>query len=768
MSKFADRYFEVQPWSVLEKGFDPDYALVSESVFSLGNEYTGLRGYFEEGYSGDRLQGSYINGVYEQRDTNGQGYKGVIGFTEFMVNAVDWTYVRLAFNDVQLDLKKSRISDFKRELTFTSGLLTRSFVWHVDEETDVELSFERFLSMTKEHLAGQKIRVKVLKGRGQLSFSYGLDFSNMHHNLNTNLWDLIEKTGDPESQTIEAQTMRTRQRVFCQARTKWQMLGGFEIGNDGYPDIDTRDEKAIIISKQFLMEPGNQVDFEKLVLIDSNEKGAYSYTNEERLEALKLDYNNLKEESTKWWQRQWKISDIEIGNDPLNQQGIRFCIFQMNQTLHSDKNSAVIGAKGLTGEAYNGNTFWDSEVYCLPFYLFNNIKAAKSILKLRYDTLTEAKERAKMLDCEGAFYPIATISGHECCDLWQHASLQLQASTAVAYGLWNYEKISGDMAFVYKEGAEMLVEISKMLASRGDYDAQGQFYGYYGVMGPDEFQMMVNHNAYTNYMAKKTFEYTLDVLGRLEKVHPEAFNALDFDGDLRTRMDDWKQKADAMKILYDESSGLIEQHEGYYTLPALDIKSIPVVDFPLYHHWTYDRIYRNQMLKQPDVLMFMLMYNSDFSNDDLKVNYDFYEPKCIHESSLSPSVHSILAAQLGYEKEAYDFFGFATRMDLDNYNRNTTEGLHTTSIAGSWMNIVYGFGGLRSDGDLLTLRPILPEGWEHYRFSLRYEDTVIRVLVSQEDMRIHVDEGHVRLNIYDDVYEVTTQDTVVQLMKRSA
>lgn len=450
------------------------------------------------------------------------------------------------------------------------------------------------------------------------------------------------------------------------------------------------------------------------------------------------DYETLKAASAAWWAQQWQVSDIEIDGDEENQQGIRFCIFQLHQTLHTAKYGAVFGAKGLTGEAYNGNTFWDSEVCCLPFYLFNNPEAARSFLKFRYDTLPEAKERAAALDCKGAFYPIATISGRECCDLWQHASLQLQASTGVAYGLWNYVHQTGDRAFLYACGAKMLAEICRMLASRGDWDPETGKYGYYCVMGPDEFQMMVHHNAYTNFMGKKVFEFALETLSAMRQDAPDAYAAL---GVTEDELADWRHKAEQMYLPYDETTKLFEQHQGYFHLPHIDINAIPAEQFPLYSHWSYERIYRNDMIKQPDVLMFFLLYGSAFTREQLEANFDFYEPRCIHESSLSPSIHSILACRLGRLEKAEELFDFATRMDLDNYNRNTGEGLHTTSIAGAWMNIVCGFGGLRSDAKELTLAPSIPHGWERYCFRICAGGSVLTVTVTQENVTLAVVRG---------------------------
>lgn len=740
MGKFADRYFQIHPWVVEEAGFDPAHAEVSESVFSLGNEYTGLRGYFDEGFSGTSLQGSYLNGIYERRMLPPSAYKGMLPYTEFMVNTVDWVYTRITCNGQKLDLGQVSFSDFRRVLDLRTGLLSREFVWNVDGETSVKLSFERFTSMEEEQFVGQKVQIQAISGEADLSIRAGLDFSRIHTTLKKSAFRVDSRSADGVSCEIQATTENTKQTVYAAA---------FFRGLTGVPA--DAGEAVAANDFQVVMKAGETCALERVVTLVCARNQDEQTTLASRAGANKAalprhDYEVMKRESAAWWERQWAVSDIEIGGDEANQQGIRFCIFQLHQTLHTAKYGAVFGAKGLTGEAYNGNTFWDSEVCCLPFYLFNNPDAAKSFLKFRYNTLPEAIERGAALDCKGAFYPIATISGRECCDLWQHASLQLQASTGVVYGLWNYVHQTGDRDFLYEYGVPMLIAVSRMLVSRGDFDPVTGQYGYYCVMGPDEFQMMVHHNAYTNFMGKKTLEFTLETLAQMAEDQPDAYGKLDLaDGELA----DWKEKAEKMYIPYDEGTKLFEQHMGYFHLPRKDVATIPVEEFPLYSHWSYERIYRNDMVKQPDVLMIFLLYGSDFTKEQLAANYDFYEPRCIHESSLSPSIHSILACRLGRMEKAEDYFGFATRMDLDDYNRNTREGLHTTSIAGAWMNIVYGFGGLRSDSDILALAPSIPASWDKYAFSLRSGDSVLRVQVEQSGVTVSCVEGEsVQLYLY--------------------
>ncbi|MDF2631705.1 MAG: Kojibiose phosphorylase [Caproiciproducens sp.] len=746
MGKVADTYYCVDPWKIIEDGFSPEHAMVSESIFSLGNEYTGVRGYFDEGYSGSRLTGSYINGVFEEKLLETSGYKGIVNTMTYMVNTVDWLYTRLQIDGEVLDLNAAEFRNFVRILNLKTGILTRSFVWRTKTGKEVELTFERFLSMQEPHLGGQKIRARALNFDGSLQVQAGLDFSLPHVNAGENRWDCISSKAEGGICEMMAETKQSKHKVFCQCRFSGDM--------EQMTSAQAK-EKISMLSFTLPLNQGGQAQFSRIVQIlscteQTIEPEEFERACEEQTGALsKADYDTLKTGSCEWWEQTWQRSDIQIEGDAVNQQGIRYCIFQMHQTYHGTDAKSVIGAKGLTGEVYNGNTFWDTETYCLPFYLFNNPQAAKKLLMFRYDSLPRAQERAKELDCEGAFYPIATIDGRECCNLWQHASLQLQASTGVAYGIWHYVNVTKDEDFLYEYGVEMLVEVCRMLATRGDWSQETGKYGFYGVMGPDEFQMMVNHNCYTNFIAKKTFEYTLQAIHQMQEKpdFQSRFNALSISEQEPAK---WADMAENMEIPYDESTQIFEQNAGFFTLPHIDVDKIPVTDFPLYSHWSYDHIYRNDMIKQPDVLMMMFLYNASFTQEQKLKNYAYYEPRCIHESSLSPSVHSILASELKKHQEAYRFFGFATRLDLDNYNRNTSEGLHTTSIAAAWMNIIYGFGGMRSDRDILCFHPTIPRQWKSYSFQIMVRNDTLFVKVEQEKLRLHTKNGsEQRIRLYD-------------------
>lgn len=746
MAKIADIYFKEHPWQIIEEGFDPEHAQVAESVFALANEYMGVRGYFEEGYSGKSLKGSYFGGIYEQKKQESSSYVGIPDITEFMVNAVDWLYTRIEAEGQQLDLHTAVIRNFSRTLDFRSGLLKRSFLWEIEPGKTLQVTLERILSMEQVDTAAQKITLTPLDFSGDITVRAGLDTSIVHGNAKENFWDCLSVEMEENTLMMTAQTVHTKQQICSAIRLE---------GQDFIPAGCEREEKKAVLVYSLPAKKGDSYVLERrvcnLVCRSSEEREAFAaqcFAAGKRLD--QISFSSILERNTSWWGQVWRNCDIEINGDPANQQGIRFCIFQLFQTYHGAVKGSNIGAKGLTGEAYNGNAFWDTETYCLPFFLFNDLEGGKNLLYFRYRTLEEAKKRAKELDCQGAFYPIATISGKECCNLWQHSSLQLQASTAVAYGIWFYEKMSGDQEFLAGPGLEMLIEICRMLATRGDFSGDGSRYGYFCVMGPDEFQMMVNHNCYTNYMGRFTFRYTLEVIGKLKKEDAKKLSeTAEKTGLTQEEQEQWQKMADRMYISYDEEKKLYEQHEGFFTLPHVDVDQIPVEEFPLYHHWSYDRIYRNDMIKQPDVLMMMLLFNGSFSEEELRVNYEYYEPRCIHESSLSPSVHSILASQLKKRKEAYEFFRFATRMDLDNYNRNSGEGIHTTSIAAAWMNIVYGFGGLRSDGACLALNPSIPDQWNSYSFHLHYGEDVLTVQVDRDKTAVLTEKGtEVKVKLY--------------------
>ena len=765
MAKTADLYFRVDPWKVIEEGFDPAYSRVSESVFSLANESTGVRGCFDEGGSVDSLRGAYVNGIYDIEKLK-KSYRGIVDHTHFMIPAAEWLRTRITADGEELDLGRVSFRDFRRELDMRAGTLTRSFTWQTVSGKELRLVFFRFLDMTHRERAYQRITIESSDYAGEIGFETELSFDVVHEGYRKCFWQdtRCERAGNMIM--LQSGTTLSGQEMFAGAIL--DIPGGFATETEG---------KTVRAKAAFRLEQGDCVTIDKrAVLLFTGDRGEKLWAEGKKKleESAGISPEEAGQARNAYWENYWKTSDIRIeasGKEneeavAAEQQGIRFCSFQLAQTYNGGSKHHNIGAKGMTGEAYNGHAFWDTEACCLPFYLFTNPTAARDLLLFRYNTLPGALERAKMLDCKGACYPIATLNGDEACSLWQHASLQLQPGTAVAYGIWHYVHLTGDEDFLWQYGAEMLLQIARFLASRSARGSLTGQYGFYGVMGPDEFHMMVNNNAYTNYMGKRTLAYAAETLERMQKEKPEAWTALKEKTSLGgEETETWSKMAEEMFIPQEEN-GLIEQHDGFFNLPHTEINDVPVSEFPLYEHWSYDRIYRTDMIKQPDVLMMLYLYNSSFSEDVKRVNYEFYEPRTIHESSLSPAIHSILAAELGKTEEAVRFFGYATRLDLDNYNRNTREGLHVTSIAMAWANIVYGFAGLRSDGDLLRFAPVMPGRWKQLDFSVLYRGRVIRIRMEQDGTTFRVTEGDpLNIRVYSREYSLGTDSLTIPGIK---
>lgn len=729
MAKEAKKYFKVYPWKIIEKGFDKAMGRVGESIFSLGNEYMGIRGNFDEYYSGDKLIGSYYNGVYEDKPISYPEYFN--GFAKrccFMINANNWMYTRIFIDGEEIDLNKIEVIDFYRELDMKKGIVKRCYSYR-----GIKFTFERFVSINHHYIGGQKITLQA-DTLHTIEIHSGIDFTPIHEEENKNYWQTCE-TGDD---FIVCRTQSSGQRIYSKFKT-----------NLCCQSVEKQDK---LLVQKFKFDVTDNAVFEKVVynFVERDISKDIDFSLADRY--LNKSYEEYKEEHINRWAEIWQQSDVEISGDDENQQGIRFCIFNMHQTYHGDDGRLNVGAKGLTGEKYSGWTFWDTETYCLPFYLFNNPKAAKNLLMYRYNTLKQAKERAIEQDCKGACYPMVTIDGTESCGVWQHGNLEIHVTAAVAYGVWHYVRNTGDEEFLKEYGLELLVETSRYFASRGGWSPKTGEFGLYGVMGPDEFQMMVHNNTYTNFMVKKNFNYTI------EMVKKYGYDISDLE------LAEWQNMANKMRINYDESTGLFEQHDGFFDLPEFDVKSMDPDKVPVYKYWAYDRIFRVNMLKQPDVVLMQFFYSKDFTLEQKKANFEYYEKRCSHESSLSPAVHSIMAAEIGDFDMAEEYMAYGNRIDIDDYNRNTHQGLHVTSMAAAWMNIVYGFGGMRSDGDILYFAPKIPRKWNSYKFTIMVRNSVLNVEVTKKKALFKVLSGeNLNVDIFDKNYTITTDGVAVNV-----
>jgi maltose phosphorylase len=745
LTKTPINYFRGDPWTIVEEGFDPAYQRVSESVFSLANEFMGVRGYFEEGYSGDHLLGSYFNHLYELMDIHhDQVFKGFVTEGAAMINAVDWLYTRLWVAGEQLDLATSAYSDFTRRLDMRTGVLCRDFVWRTVTGKHLKVTFIRFTDMQSTRVGCQRIVLEPLDFSGTVEVRVGLDFGT-HYEIGggwdqtastersakdrvMNLWQCRKKGEVGGGLAIQAETLRSGHQLFSSLRLHTDV------------PIETsvvEDDKFIAYQFALSVTQGRRTTVDRIAV---NHWARTSDTDALWAAGLELmrghaeaTFDDLMAEHVAFWQRTWDVLDIDIEGDPAVLQGLRFSSFQTYQSYHGEDADLNALCKGMTGEVYFGWVFWDSEIYTHRLMMFIDPPAARKLLLYRYHRLRQAMERARQLDCEGARFPFATITGTEDSGTWQHVDLEIHSDLAVAYAIWHHDAILRDKEFLYREGIEMLLQICRYLASAGGWSPSKGDFGFYGVMGPDEFHMMVNHNCYTNVIAKKTFEFTLAVLDELRSEAPELYRdavaGTDLSPDEPGR---WAEMAAKMRIPKDERTGILEQHAGYFDLPHVDLEHL------------------------------LYFYSRDYSLDEKRANYEFYEARTIHESSLSPSLHAILAVELEKLEDAYTFFSCGARMDLDNYNRNTDQGLHVTSAAGVWASMVFGYGGMRTDGDVLILEPVLPRQWRSYRFRVRYRGALLEVRVDADGVRVHaVDGGPVTVKVCGNDYEIDAEGVAV-------
>ena len=776
-TKIPDRYLKVDPWQVIEEGFDPARGRLSESMFCLANEFMGVRGYFDEGYSGDRLQGSYFNNLYEVMHVDHpQLFKGLVTRTCFGVNSVDWLYTRISVDGDLLDLAKVQAGGFVRRLDMRTGTLTREFIWTTAKGKQLKLTFIRMLSMVRPQCGYQRMLFEPLNFSGKVRIRAGLDYSILHEIAGG--WSQHETTG--------AGSLKAGRNFWTCPRTEYQdgrltMLGrtlhsghylcaGFDLETSVViaPKLIEEDQKASLEFSLALTE-GKVSRVDKRVGLhweqteDAN--GVWKRGRVAGKTAAALSFDAAFNEQCDFWNKAWEHIDIRIDGDAASQQGVRFSIFNLHQTYHGYDAGLNIPCKGLTGEVYYGEIFWDTETYCLPYYMFNNPQAARNLLLYRHKYLPQACERARELGLEGARYPMCTLDGTESCATWQHGDFEIHVSVAVAYAIWHYVRVCGDKEFLHKQGIEMLLQISRFYAAHGEYSPRNGDFCLYGVMGPDEYHMNVNNNCYTNVMVKKTFEYTLAVVEAMRKEAPHLLaEATDKVALRKNELGEWRRKAARMRIPYDAERGLYEQHDGYFDLPEVDVKNFPESQIPVYKHWPYLKIFRYNMIKQPDVLLLPLFFSGDYSLESKRINYEYYEARTIHESSLSPGVHSILAAELGKTREAWEFFTYMARLDLDNYNRNTEQGLHVTSMSGAWLNMVCGWGGLRTDGNLLSFTPSIPGKWRAFTYRLRYRGSILEVAVDRKSARFRIVSGDdIKIRVYGKVRTATAAGFAVEL-----
>jgi maltose phosphorylase len=462
--------------------------------------------------------------------------------------------------------------------------------------------------------------------------------------------------------------------------------------------------------------------------------------------AMAAGFDGLFDEHVKVWDEKWAHSDIVIEGDISAQQGIRFNIFQLNQTYTGKDERLNIGPKGFTGEKYGGSTYWDTEAYMIPFYLSTaREEVSRNLLVYRYKHLARAIENAEKLGFSGgaALYPMVTMNGEECHNEWEITFEEIHRNGAIAYAIYNYIRYTGDKDYLAEYGLEVLMGISRFWRQRITWSEEKKKYVMLGVTGPNEYENNVNNNWYTNKMAAWTLSYTMEALQHVKATDSSAFDTIigktGFDPEEEQAA--WRDIVEKLHFPMEEKSGVFLQQDGFMDKEQRMAKDLDPAERPINQYWSWDRILRSCFIKQADVLQGIFVFEEEFDRETMERNFDFYEPRTVHESSLSPCVHSILAARIGRSEKAYEMYLRTSRLDLDDYNNEVHEGLHITSMGGTWMSVIYGFGGMMIKEGLLSFDPALPDNWDTLSFKILYRGGILQVRIEKSKVIIENLEG---------------------------
>jgi maltose phosphorylase len=456
--------------------------------------------------------------------------------------------------------------------------------------------------------------------------------------------------------------------------------------------------------------------------------------------ARKTGFTKLFQSHIKEWERIWAISDVVIEGDAAAQQAIRFNIFHLNQTYTGKDERLNIGPKGFTGEKYGGSTYWDTEAFGLPFFLKTAEKeVGRKLLLYRYKHLEKSIENAAKLGFKNgaALYPMVTMNGEECHNEWEITFEEIHRNGAIAFAVYNYIRHTGDEDYIADYGLELLIGISRFWSQRTTYSENLKKYVILGVTGPNEYENNVNNNWYTNSLAVWTLSYTLGNIKALGEKNSEKLSVIlektKFNSEETVR---WEKIIEGMHFPFDPVRNVILQQDAFLDKELMPASELPPDERPINQNWSWDRILRSCFIKQADVLQGIYLFEERFDTETIKRNFDFYEPMTVHESSLSACIYSIMASRIGNIEKAYELYLRTARLDLDDYNNEVCDGLHITSMAGTWLAIVEGFGGMRIRGDKVVLNPLIPSNWKTYSFHARFRGILFEVRVDKDKVSI--------------------------------
>lgn len=754
------KFLKTDEWNVIEESFHADNLRAFESIFSLGNGRLGQRGNFEETYSSDTLQGSYLAGIsFLDKTRVGWWKNGYPNYFTRIPNAPNWSGIIVRLIDEELDLALWDIDSFERRLDMKEGISYRDFQVTSPKGHKLKVHVEHITSMANQNLCIIKYSVTSVNYEGKISLVPYINGDVKHEtsNFNEKMWNILRAETTSEYAYLWTQTRHEDSQV-CSCMTYQLFKNSKEI--TGNP-IKIEKEKMTGFSIGADVKPGERVTLIKYTaVLSSLYYDRQLLVNEavsESKKAKAIGWDALVNEHKKVWEDIWNETDVIIDGDPEAQQGIRFNIFQLNQTYRGDDPRLNIGSKGFTGEKYGGNTYWNTELCCVPFFLLSNPKdVARNLLLYRYNHLPKAIENAKKLGFSGgaALYPMVTINGDECHNEWEITFEEIHRNSIIAYAIMLYTTMTGNKEYVAHYGLEVLIAISRFWSQRVSFSQPKQKYVILGVTGPNEYENNVDNNWYTNYSCIQCLNVTLEYLEMIALEYPDEYARIrrktSFDKEETYR---WKEIIDNMYMPEDKELGIFVQHDGYLDKELKTVQDIPTNERPINQHWSWDRILRSCYIKQSDVLLGLYLYYTNFDKEFIRRNFDFYEPRTVHESSLSPYLHSILASRVGYVDKAYNLFLHATRLDLDDYNNELEQGLHITSMAGGWLAIVRGFAGMQVLEGLMSFSPTIPQKWNSYTFKINFRERTLQLCINKRNIEVRLIKGQsLKIKVYEKEY----------------
>lgn len=748
METKREAIYPVTPWDIIETEFKVANNYRNETTFALSNGYIGTRGTLEENYDFDvetGLEGNFINGFYEQEPIRyGEWNFGFPTESQSLLNLPNVKTVRFYIEDELFDMRQGTISDYQRVLHMKEGIVERSLIWTSPNGRRVQIRTERMVSFVKKNWMEQLYEVTLLDKDSQITFVSELDADIENHTRKTNpLVDYGPFGRRLYPDKIEAD----KELLFYQGTTKNSNLtmacGCFhKVLAEHYTVCASKSEFKAELTYKLEAKKEVPVRLEKYIAytstLDEPKEQLEEFIKKELEESKNIGYEKIRQMQVSYMHNFWEGADIQIDGDNALQQGLRFNLFHIMQGAGRDGKTGM-GAKGLTGEGYEGHYFWDTEMYVLPVLVFTDPALAKSLLHFRFETLDQARERARILGHQkGALYPWRTINGTEASTYYPLGTAQYHINADIAYAFWLYYSVTKDYEFLKEEAVEVLCETARVWADVGSFaECKGNRYCICCVTGPDEYNALVDNNFYTNLMARENLRAALKAL-EIIKEEKEAYDR--FVHKIGLTDDEcvlWQKIIEKMYLPYDEQLGIYPQDDGFLMRKQWDDSKIPEEKrHLLYENYHPLFVFRQKMSKQADAILGFYLHSNFFTKEEIKKNYDFYQTVTLHHSSLSTCIFGIVACQIGYYEEAFRYFTESARMDLDDYHNNFYAGIHAANMAGTWQAMVNGFAGMRVNNEKLEFHPFLPESWNGYRFLLTYQKSRLEVNVSKGEVRV--------------------------------